>query len=104
MITRIEIDGFKSFHNFAFNFRPFQVFIGPNGVGKTNLFEAIVLLANFANEETFEAAARQSRGELVELFTAHPHRPYAHKITFGVGMVSGQSTREPAAKTDKAST
>src|SRR5579863_6840387 len=42
MLTRLEIDGFKSFRNFAINFQPFQVLIGPNGVGKTNLFDAIV--------------------------------------------------------------
>jgi predicted ATPase len=40
MITRIEIDGFKSFHNFTIDLKPFQVLIGSNGVGKSNLSES----------------------------------------------------------------
>ena len=61
MLTRLEINGFKSFHNFAFDFQPFQVFIGPNGVGKTNLFDAIVLLSHLASGHTLdEAFARAS--------------------------------------------
>lgn len=61
MITRIEIDGFKSFHQFAVDLRPFQVFIGPNGVGKSNLFDAIVLLSNLSNHVSLYDAFRVSR-------------------------------------------
>ncbi len=46
MLTRLEINGFKSFDNFVINFQPFQVFSDPNGVGKTNLFDAAVLLSH----------------------------------------------------------
>ena len=36
MITRLEIDGFKSLSDFAVDLEPFTVFIGPNSAGKSN--------------------------------------------------------------------
>ena len=84
MITRIEINGFKSFHNFKVNLRPFQVFIGPNGVGKTNLFDAIVLLSHLAGDNTVADAFRQSRGEIAELFTYFPDGTRAKLMSFAV--------------------
>ena len=41
MITRIELDGFKTFRNFRLELAPFQVIVGPNGAGKTTLFNVI---------------------------------------------------------------
>ena len=34
MITRIEIDGFKSFEGFELALNPFAVILGPNASGK----------------------------------------------------------------------
>ncbi len=99
MITRIEIDGFKSFHHFAIDLRPFQAFIGPNGVGKTNLFDAIVLLAHLAGDGTLDDAFHQSRGELGELFTFYPDGTRAKRITFAVEMLVGKTVNEPGGKT-----
>ena len=45
MITRIEIDGFKSFSDFALDLGPFHVIIGANGCGKSNLFDALAFYA-----------------------------------------------------------
>ncbi|MFE4370624.1 AAA family ATPase [Streptomyces sp. NPDC056835] len=41
MITRIEIDGFKSFVGFALDVRPCTVLMGVNGAGKSNLLDAL---------------------------------------------------------------
>ncbi|MER7999781.1 ATP-binding protein [Streptomyces sp. NPDC095613] len=41
MITRIEIDGFKSFVGFAMDVRPCTVLMGVNGAGKSNLLDAL---------------------------------------------------------------
>ncbi|WP_242901321.1 AAA family ATPase [Actinomadura terrae] len=41
MITRIEIDGFKSFLDFKLDVPPFLALIGPNSSGKSNLLDAI---------------------------------------------------------------
>lgn len=46
MITRIEIDGFKSFDEFNLELRPFNVLVGPNNGGKSNLLEAVELLGD----------------------------------------------------------
>lgn len=37
MLTRIEIGGFKTFRDFSVDLLPFQVILGPNAVGKSNL-------------------------------------------------------------------
>ncbi|GAA3123476.1 hypothetical protein GCM10010466_12950 [Planomonospora alba] len=46
MITRIEIDGFKSFLDFEIDVPPFLVLVGPNAGGKSNLFDALGFVAD----------------------------------------------------------
>lgn len=87
MITRIEIDGFKSFSNFAVDLKPFQVLIGPNGVGKSNLFDAIVLLTHLAGDGTLYDAFRKNRGEVGELFTLLPDGNRTATMRFAVEML-----------------
>ncbi len=99
MITRIEINGFKSFSNFVMDLRPFQAFIGPNGVGKTNLFDAIVLLSNLAGDISLEEAFHRSRGEIGELFTFYADGSRAKQMTFAVEMLIGKTISEPGGKT-----
>ena len=41
MLTRIEIDGFKTFEDFAVDLAPFVAILGTNAAGKSNLFDAI---------------------------------------------------------------
>ncbi|MFC4050825.1 AAA family ATPase [Actinomadura syzygii] len=41
MITRVEIDGFKSFLDFKLDVPPFLALVGPNASGKSNLYDAI---------------------------------------------------------------
>ena len=43
MITQIEIDGFKTFLDFKVELAPFQVLVGANAAGKSNLFDAFHL-------------------------------------------------------------
>ncbi len=38
MITKLEINGFKTFENFEIAFSPFVIIAGSNGSGKSNLF------------------------------------------------------------------
>ncbi|WP_147680556.1 AAA family ATPase [Actinomyces ruminicola] len=45
MLTRIEVSGFKNLRDVAVDFGPMTVIAGPNGVGKSNLFDAIELLS-----------------------------------------------------------
>jgi len=68
MLTRIELDGFKTFQDFKLELAPFQVIVGPNGVGKSNLFDAMRLLAQLADND-LRSAFGALRGEAAELFT-----------------------------------
>ncbi len=72
MLTRLQVRGFKNLVDVDVRFGPFTCIAGPNGVGKSNLFDAILFLSELA-DKPFEEAARSIRGgEDVEgLFTAH---------------------------------
>jgi predicted ATPase len=91
MITRLEIDGFKSFKDFSVDLKPFQILIGANGVGKSNLFDAIVLLSKLAGDNTLYDAFRSNRGEIWELFTLYPNGERANQIKLGVEMLIERS-------------
>jgi predicted ATPase len=67
VLTRIEIDGFKTFKDFALDVPPFLVVLGQNAAGKSNLFDAIAFLSLLARGETVMQAVRESRGDLSEL-------------------------------------
>jgi len=71
MITRIEIDGFKTFHDFSLDLAPFEVIVGANGAGKSNLFDALRLLSRLADMD-LRSAFQGMRGEAGELFTRFP--------------------------------
>jgi predicted ATPase len=72
MLTRIEIDGFKSFEGLAIDFLPFTVVVGNNAAGKSNLFDAIQLMAKLAATDVAEAF-KNMRGDPLELFRQTTH-------------------------------
>src|SRR3954462_11407479 len=46
MITGIRLQGFRSYADSSFEFDPgVNIVVGPNGSGKTNLLEAVMVLA-----------------------------------------------------------
>lgn len=67
MITRIEIDGFKTFQDFAVDLQPFTALVGPNASGKSNLFDALSFLALLAKHD-IRHSMQSLRGEPEELF------------------------------------
>lgn len=67
MLTRIEVDGFKSFENLKVDLLPFTVLLGNNAAGKSNLFDVIRLLSSLATKDVAEAM-KDMRGEPLELF------------------------------------
>ena len=67
MLTRIEINGFKTFEYMCLDVPPFLVVLGPNASGKSNLFDAIRFLSQLASED-LRTACRGLRGEPHELF------------------------------------
>jgi AAA15 family ATPase/GTPase len=49
-MTKIKINGFKSFHNFEMTFTPFTIIAGTNASGKSNLFDALELLSKLESD------------------------------------------------------
>lgn len=71
MITRVEIDGFKTFDKFVLDLRPFSAIVGPNASGKSNLFDAMRFLSLLAQVDV-RSAMQDLRGEPEELFRRTP--------------------------------
>jgi predicted ATPase len=76
MLLRLHIRGFKNLRDVDVRFGPLTCFVGPNGVGKSNIFDAIQFLRHLADDE-FQLAAERVRGPTLgsysplELFWAH---------------------------------
>lgn len=83
MITQIEIDGFKTFQDFKLELGPFQVIVGVNGTGKSNLFDALRLLSRLADAD-LRTAFQDLRGEAGELFRLLPDGRTTNHITMAV--------------------
>ena len=56
MLTRLEADGFKNLIDFSVDFGPYTCIAGPNGIGKSNVFDAIHFLSLLADHSILEAA------------------------------------------------
>ncbi len=57
MLTRLKVSGFKNLVDVDVRFGPFTCIAGPNGVGKSNLFDAIHFLSVLADRQLMEAAS-----------------------------------------------
>jgi len=55
-LTRLKVSGFKNLFDVDVRFGPFTCIAGPNGVGKSNLFDAIRFLSALADRPLMEAA------------------------------------------------
>lgn len=58
MLTRLRVTGFKNLHEVDLRFGPLTCVAGRNGVGKSNLFDAIQLLSDLASMPLTKAATR----------------------------------------------
>lgn len=93
MLTRIEIDGFKTFSGFELDLQPFNVIAGANASGKSNLFDAIQLLARLA-ESDLRSAAGSLRGEPHELFRRSSGPSPINQIKLAVEVLVEPSVRD----------
>jgi predicted ATPase len=87
MITYIKITGFKSFHNFEMEFTPLTIVAGTNASGKSNLFDALILLSKLADTDNIKKAFKDQRGEFIELFTQYGENNYAKEMEFHIEMM-----------------
>jgi AAA15 family ATPase/GTPase len=56
MLTRLEVDGFKNLLGLRIDLGPFTCIAGVNGVGKSNVFDAIQFLSLLASRPLLDAA------------------------------------------------
>lgn len=63
MLTRLKVNGFKNLQDVDVRLGPFTCIAGPNGVGKSNLFDAIAFLAVLADKPLLDAALSVRGGE-----------------------------------------
>ena len=56
MLTRLRVSGFKNLADVDVRFGPFTCIAGANGVGKSNLFDAIAFLSALADRPFIDAA------------------------------------------------
>ena len=93
MITRIELDGFKTFQDFSLDLSPLQVIVGANGVGKSNLFDALQLLGRLADAD-LRTAFQGMRGEAGELFTIRPDGGSADRMRLAVEVLVNRCVQD----------
>lgn len=59
MLTKLTVDGFKSFKDFSIELRRgLNVIVGPNGAGKTNIIKFLEFIANLGVGSLVEAVSR----------------------------------------------
>lgn len=91
MLTRLKVSGFKNLVDVDVRFGPFTCIAGPNGVGKSNLFDAIRFLSALANRSLLDAAlsVRDEGGKAADIRNLF-HRvgeTYADTMSFEAEML-----------------
>lgn len=91
MLTRLRVSGFKNLVEVDVRLGPFTCVVGPNGVGKSNLFDAIRFLSASANHTLMEAATsvrdqHSGNAQVRDLFH-HAGDRYADRMSFVAEMI-----------------
>lgn len=91
MLTRMKINNFKNLVNVDVNFGPFTCIAGANGVGKSNLFDAIIFLSALADKSLLDAAKsvrdENARASDIRSLFHRVGDVYAKEMTFEVEMI-----------------
>lgn len=67
MLTRLKVNGFKNLVDVDLRFGPFTCIAGSNGVGKSNLFDAIRFLSALSRVPLLEAAKEVRGGKTADV-------------------------------------
>jgi predicted ATPase len=107
MLTRLKVKGFKNLADVDVCFGPFTCIAGVNGVGKSNLFDAITFLSALADRPLMEAAksVRDDRNRATDvrsLFLKHGNR-HLEEMSFEAEMLVPPSGQDDLGQTAKAS-
>ncbi|MBN1344446.1 MAG: AAA family ATPase [Phycisphaerae bacterium] len=106
MLTRLRVSGFKNLMGVDVRFGPFTCIAGPNGVGKSNLFDAIRFLSALADRPLIDAAlsVRDEMGRTADLRGLF-HRvgdEYAPEMSFEAEMIIPKEGTDDLGQTAKA--
>ncbi len=107
MLTRLKVNGFKNLVDVDVRFGPFTCIAGANGVGKSNLFDAIHFLSALADRPLVDAAlsVRDEGGRTADIRSLF-HRvgsEYASEMTFEAEMIVPKSGVDDLGQTAEAS-
>ena len=107
MLTRLEVNGFKNLVNFSLDFGPYTCIAGPNGVGKSNIFDAIRFLSLLTECTINEAALRirnagEEMGDIEDLFF-YGGGERRSRMTFAAEMIVSENVRDDFGREAKAS-
>ncbi|MBN2312590.1 MAG: AAA family ATPase [Sedimentisphaerales bacterium] len=110
MLTRLKVSGFKNLVDVDVRFGPFTCIAGANGVGKSNLFDAIRFLSALADRPLMEAAL-SVRGDENGLRTSDVRSlfqrygdQYAPEMNFEAEMIVPSEGKDDLGENAKATT
>ncbi len=108
MLTRLKVSGFKNLVDVDVHFSPFTCVAGRNGVGKSNLFDAIQFLSALADRPLLEAASTvrdsgKRASDIRSLFHRIGNR-YARTMSFEVEMIVSPEAIDDLGQQAEAST
>jgi len=88
MLTRLQVSGFKNLVDVDVYFGPFTCIAGANGVGKSNLFDAIGFLSALADRTLIDAAlsVRDGTSDIRNIFH-HGGNSYHQEMSFVAEMI-----------------
>ena len=107
MLTRLEVNGFKNLVDFALDFGPYTCIAGHNGVGKSNIFDAIRFLSLLTEHTINDAALRirnagEETGDIQDLlFYGGGER--VSRMEFAAEMIVSDAVRDDFGREAKAS-
>lgn len=107
MLTRLKVNGFKNLVDVDVRFGPFTCIAGVNGVGKSNLFDAISFLSALADRSLIDAALSvRDEGSRTADVRSLFHRvgdEYAQEMSFEAEMIVPQTGYDDLGQEAKAS-
>ena len=108
MLTRLRVAGFKNLVDVDVRFGPFTCIAGANGVGKSNLFDAIKFLSSLADHQLLDAAMSvrdegSRTGDIRSLFHRVGDR-YDERMDFDAEMIVPAEGHDDLGQLARAST
>ncbi len=106
MLTRLRVHGFKNLVHVDVSFGPFTCIAGANGVGKSNLFDAITFLSALADRPLMDAArsVRDERYRATDVRSLFLKLGAEHlpEISFAAEMLVPETGQDDLGQTAKA--